>query len=47
MMNDDNILVIVPPRPEYGEFSYSNLYSSPSDCEYPDYNVNGNADYSY
>ncbi len=26
-MNDDNILVIVPPRPEYAhEFSYSNLY---------------------
>ncbi len=46
-MNDDNILVIVPPRPEYGEFSYSNLYSSPIDCDYSDYNCNGNADYSY
>ena len=47
MMNNDNILVIVPPRPEYGEFSYSNLYSSPSDCDYPYYNGNGNVDYSY
>jgi len=32
-MNDDNILVIVPPRPEYAhEFSYSNLYEDDVDA---------------
>ncbi|KAL3800738.1 hypothetical protein ACHAW5_009308 [Stephanodiscus triporus] len=46
MMNDDNILVIVPPRPEYQlEFSYSNLYSSPSACDYPYYSSKDDDDY--
>jgi predicted O-methyltransferase YrrM len=45
MMNNDNILVIVPPKPDYAlEFSYSNLYSNPSDpC---DYNHNQHGDVS-
>ncbi|KAL3823405.1 hypothetical protein ACHAXA_004280 [Cyclostephanos tholiformis] len=50
-MNNDNILIIVPPKPEYGlEFSYSNLYSSPSSFDFPHhcYNDGGsNNDHSY
>ena len=46
MMNNDNILVIVPPKPEYAlEFSYSNLYSSPTDpCYYNPHNHGNNND---